>query len=92
MKASWNGRHSGGSTRSGSMPCSCARRWRAAIAIARFASRKASNTTGSASAPVVDDVFDVLVLAGRDVMREPVEARRALLERKVLPKIAEPVR
>ena len=30
---------------------------------------------GSAPAPVVYYVFDVLVLAGRDVMREPLEAR-----------------
>ena len=37
-------------------------------------------------------VFDVMVLAGRDVMREPLEKRRELLEKKVLPKLAEPVR
>ena len=37
-------------------------------------------------------VFDLMVLAGRDVMREPLEVRRALLERKVLPKLADPVR
>ena len=49
MKASWNGRHSGGSTCSGSMPCSIARRWRAARAIARFASLKAWSTTGSSN-------------------------------------------
>jgi bifunctional non-homologous end joining protein LigD len=47
---------------------------------------------GSAPAPVVYYVFDVLVLAGRDVMHEPLEARRELLERKVLPKLAEPIR
>ena len=33
-----------------------------------------------------------MVLAGRDVMREPLETRRELLEKKVLPKLAEPVR
>ena len=33
-----------------------------------------------------------MVLAGRDVMRESLSARRALLETKVLPKLAEPVR
>jgi hypothetical protein len=33
-----------------------------------------------------------LVPAGRDVMREPLEARRVLLERKVPPKLAELVR
>ena len=36
--------------------------------------------------------FDVMVLAGREVMREPLEVRRELLERKVLPKLAEPIR
>jgi len=33
-----------------------------------------------------------MVLGGRDVMREPLEKRRALLQQKVLPKLAEPVR
>jgi hypothetical protein len=47
---------------------------------------------GSAPAPVVYYVFDVMVLAGRDVMREPLETRRDLLERKVLPKLSEAVR
>ena len=47
---------------------------------------------GSAAGAVVYYVFDVMVLAGRDVMREPLEKRRALLETKVLPKLAEPVR
>ena len=47
---------------------------------------------GSATAPVVYYVFDVMVLAGRDVMRETLEARRELLEQKVLPKLSEPVR
>ena len=46
---------------------------------------------GSAPGPVVYYVFDVMVLAGRDVMREPLAARRALLEKKVLPKLAGPV-
>jgi DNA ligase D-like protein (predicted ligase) len=47
---------------------------------------------GAAPAPVLYYVFDVMVLAGRDVMREPLEKRRELLEQKVLPKLAEPVR
>jgi bifunctional non-homologous end joining protein LigD len=47
---------------------------------------------GSAPAPVIYYVFDVMVLAGRDVMREPLEKRRELLEQKVLPKLSEPVR
>jgi ATP-dependent DNA ligase len=33
-----------------------------------------------------------MVLAGRDVMREPLKKRRELLEQKVLPKLSEPVR
>ena len=47
---------------------------------------------GSSKAPVLYFVFDVMVLAGRDVMREPLEVRRDLLEKKILPKLAEPVR
>jgi DNA ligase D-like protein (predicted ligase) len=47
---------------------------------------------GSAPAPVLYYVFDVMVLAGCDVMREPLERRRELLEQKVLPKLSEPVR
>ena len=37
-------------------------------------------------------VFDVMVLAGQDLTREPLRKRRELLEKKVLPKLAEPVR
>ena len=48
---------------------------------------------GSGAAPVVYFVFDVMVLAGRDVMREPLEARRELLETEgVCRSSAEPVR
>ena len=47
---------------------------------------------GSAAASVVYYVFDVMVLSGQDVMREPLERRRELLERKLLPKLPEPVR
>jgi bifunctional non-homologous end joining protein LigD len=47
---------------------------------------------GSAPAPVVYYVFDVMVLGGREVMQEPLHKRRDLLEKKVLPKLAEPVR
>ena len=47
---------------------------------------------GSGAASVVYYVFDVMVLAGRNLMREPLEARRRLLETKVLPKLREPVR
>jgi ATP-dependent DNA ligase len=41
---------------------------------------------------IVYFVFDVMVLAGRDVMSEPMIVRRELLEKKVLPKLSEPVR
>ena len=47
---------------------------------------------GSAPAPVVYYVFDVMVVAGQNVMREPLQKRRELLEKKVLPKLPEPVR
>ena len=47
---------------------------------------------GSAAAPVVYYVFDVMVLAGQNVTREPLEKRRELLEKKVLPKLPEPIR
>jgi bifunctional non-homologous end joining protein LigD len=43
-------------------------------------------------APLVYFVFDVLILRGHDVRAEPFEKRRALLERQVLPTLAEPVR
>jgi len=45
-----------------------------------------------ASTPVVFYLFDVLILNGRDVRNEPLAARCDLLERKVLPKLTEPVR
>jgi bifunctional non-homologous end joining protein LigD len=47
---------------------------------------------GSADVQILYFVFDVMILRGRTVMREPLSARRDLLEREVLPKLAEPVR
>ena len=47
---------------------------------------------GSAAAPVVYYVFDVVVLSGIDLRREPLQMRRERLEKKVLPKLPEPVR
>jgi bifunctional non-homologous end joining protein LigD len=47
---------------------------------------------GSSPAPVVYYVFDVMVLSGQDVMREPLQKRREFLEKKLLPKLPEPVR
>lgn len=43
-------------------------------------------------APIVYYVFDVIVLAGRDLSAEPLSTRRALLEERVLPALSEPVR
>jgi ATP-dependent DNA ligase len=37
-------------------------------------------------------VFDVMVLAGKSVMSEPLDRRLTLLEKRVLPKLKEPVR
>ena len=37
---------------------------------------------GSSRAPVFLYVFDILVLAGRNVMHDPLERRRELLQRK----------
>ena len=47
---------------------------------------------GSSPAAVVYYVFDVMVCAGQDVRREPLQTRREWLEKKVLPTLAEPVR
>jgi DNA ligase D-like protein (predicted ligase) len=47
---------------------------------------------GSGVAPLHFYVFDVLVLAGKNVMAEPLTRRRDLLEKRILPKLAEPIR
>jgi DNA ligase D-like protein (predicted ligase) len=47
---------------------------------------------GSSKAPLLYFVFDVMVYAGRNVMSEPLDERRVLLEQKVLPRLTEPVR
>jgi bifunctional non-homologous end joining protein LigD len=47
---------------------------------------------GPGGAPVFYYVFDVLVFAGRNLMGEPLDVRRGLLQTKVLPRLAEPVR
>jgi bifunctional non-homologous end joining protein LigD len=46
----------------------------------------------SAAAPVVFYVFDVMIVAGRNVMKEPLDFRRELLRRKILPNLQEPIR
>jgi ATP-dependent DNA ligase len=47
---------------------------------------------GAAGAAIFYYVFDVMVLGGRSVMGEMLAARRNLLAREVLPKLADPVR
>jgi DNA ligase D-like protein (predicted ligase) len=47
---------------------------------------------GSSKAPILYYVFDVLMLAGTDVMGQTLEVRRALLEKQILPRLSEPIR
>src|SRR5205823_116885 len=47
---------------------------------------------GSSKATLVYYVFDVPVVAGKDVMREPLSVRREILQAQVLPRLKEPVR
>ena len=47
---------------------------------------------GSSGIPLFFFVFDVMVLSGVSVMDETLDRRQQMLERKVLPRLAEPVR
>jgi DNA ligase D-like protein (predicted ligase) len=47
---------------------------------------------GSSEVAIFYYVFDVLMLAGRNVMSEPLSARRDLLLQRVLPELGEPIR
>ena len=47
---------------------------------------------GSSGAPLHFFMFDLMVLKGKDVMGETLERGAGLLETKVLPKLAEPIR
>jgi hypothetical protein len=47
---------------------------------------------GSAGATLHFFIFDVLVLKGKDVMGEPLMKRLELIEKHVLPKLADPIR
>jgi ATP-dependent DNA ligase len=47
---------------------------------------------GSSKVPIHYYVFDVLVMGGKDVMGETLDARRALLETRILPALADPIR
>lgn len=48
--------------------------------------------THAPGAPLLFYVFDLMVLEGVNVMREALSRRRELLEQRILPKLAEPVR
>ena len=52
----------------------------------------AMQNAADAGTEIVYYVFDVMLLGGRDVMAETLDARRQLLERRVVPTLAEPVR
>jgi bifunctional non-homologous end joining protein LigD len=52
----------------------------------------ALQNAGSGPTAVIYYVFDVMMLAGRNVMSETLARRRALLEKRVLPRLAEPCR
>jgi DNA ligase D-like protein (predicted ligase) len=47
---------------------------------------------GSSGAPLHFFIFDVLILEGRDVMEETLMKRRELIEKRILPKLADPIR
>src|SRR5262249_44360359 len=47
---------------------------------------------GSSNLPLVYYVFDVMVLEGVDVMKEPLSRRRELLEQKILSNLVEPIK
>src|ERR1039458_4836372 len=47
---------------------------------------------GSATAPLVFYAFDLMIIAGKDVMNKPLTARRALLQELMLAKLDEPIR
>lgn len=52
----------------------------------------ALQNSGAASTPILYFVFDVVVLEGRDLTGETFDRRREILERKIVPTLAEPVR
>jgi DNA ligase D-like protein (predicted ligase) len=54
--------------------------------------RPSFNALQNQAGPVFYYVFDVLVLAGRDLTQEPLDVRRAVLQEKVSLKFAEPIR
>ena len=47
---------------------------------------------GTGGAPLHFYAFDVLIFAGRDLMSKPLTERRQILEKRILPKLSEPIR
>ena len=47
---------------------------------------------GSSGSSILYFVFDVMIFEGRDVKQETLDARRELMERRIVPKLTEPVR
>src|ERR1700722_3700724 len=47
---------------------------------------------GTGIAPLHFFIFDLLVLQGKDVTAEPLQRRRELMEKFVLPRLADPIR
>ena len=47
---------------------------------------------GSSGSLILYFVFDVMIFQGADVKKETLDARRALLERRIVPQLTEPVR
>jgi ATP-dependent DNA ligase len=47
---------------------------------------------GNSTGPLLFFLFDLLVLSGRDLKDETLETRRGFLEKKVMPKLADPIR
>ena len=47
---------------------------------------------GTSGVPLFYYVFDVMMLAGKSVMGEPLERRQEVLEQEILPRLKEPIR
>jgi len=64
----------------------------AAIDEAGRPSFNALQNLGSNNIPLVYYFFDVMVLEARDLTREPLYRRRELLEKRILPKLSDPIK
>ena len=63
-----------------------------AIDEAGLPSFNALQNYGSSIGPLFYYIFDVLIVAGRDVMNEPLRLRREILKRDILPILGDPIR